>query len=150
MGKSKPANARHRAYYIRRKSQREGDESLFFCDKDGSRIRFAKVSHCAFIVSSFAPEQQARIVMSWDCWVDPVHGGAAARADLATGEICRGLGLLYDWLYDALSEQERAEIREALVNRGIVPVYERSIGHAFWATHHTNWCAVVHGGAGLV
>jgi hypothetical protein len=62
VGKRKPANARHRAYYIRRKSQREGDESLFFCDKDGSRIRFAKVSHCAFIASSFAPEQQARIV----------------------------------------------------------------------------------------
>jgi len=91
-------------------------------------------------------KQQAKIVLSWDCWVDPVHGGAAARADLATGEICRGLGLLYDWLYDALSEQERAEIREVLVNRGIVPVYERSIGRAFWATHHTNWCAVVHGG----
>ena len=62
MGKRKPANARHRAYYIRRKSQREGDESPFFCDKDGSRIRFAKVSHCAFILSSFKPEQKAQVV----------------------------------------------------------------------------------------
>jgi hypothetical protein len=62
VGKRKPANARHRAYYIRRKSQREGDESLFFCDKVGHRIRFDKVSHCAFILSSFMPEQKAQVV----------------------------------------------------------------------------------------
>lgn len=93
--------------------------------------------------------EQADVVLSWDCWVDPVHGGAAARADLATGEICLGLGLFYDWCFDALTEQERAEIRETLVNRGIVPVYERSVEGAHWSRTHTNWCAVVHGGAGV-
>jgi hypothetical protein len=93
-------------------------------------------------------KEQVKVVLSWECWVDPCHG-VSSRADLATGEICRGLGEFYDWAYDALSEQERREVRSVLVNRGIIPVYERSVEGAFWARHFNNWAAVVQGGAGV-
>ena len=63
MGKRRPANVRERAYYIRRLSLRDDDNSLFFCDTTGRKIRFSKVSHCLFILSSFRPEQQAKIVL---------------------------------------------------------------------------------------
>ena len=63
MGRRRPRKVQNRAYYIRRKSLREGDSSVFFCDTDGNRIRFDKPSHCAFIQSSFADEQQAEIVV---------------------------------------------------------------------------------------
>lgn len=94
-------------------------------------------------------KEQVKVVLSWDCWVDPCHGGANSRADLATGEICRGLGLFYDWAYSALSQSERDEIRREMVQRGIIPIYERSLEGAFWARHYSNWCAVVHGGGGV-
>lgn len=94
-------------------------------------------------------KEQVKTVLSWDCWVDPVHGGAKARADLATGEICRALGTFYDWAYGALSPEERIEIRQNLVRRGIVPIYERSLQGASWSRTYSNWCAVVHGGAGV-
>ncbi|MBM4086983.1 MAG: DUF4962 domain-containing protein, partial [Planctomycetes bacterium] len=94
-------------------------------------------------------KEQVKVVLSWDCWVDPCHGGGKSRADLATGEICRGLGTFYDWAYDALSQPERDDIRREVVRRGIVPIYERSVEGASWARSFSNWAAVVHGGAGV-
>jgi len=58
----RPASARGRRYYIRRKSMRAGDETGFFCDENGRRIVFDKVSHAAFLITSFAEEQAARVV----------------------------------------------------------------------------------------
>ena len=91
-------------------------------------------------------------VLSWDTWVDPDHQKPGVHADLMTAEICRGLAITYDLLYNVLTPKERTDIRKALVERGAVQIYTDSKSGTWWATdrgHNSNWCAVLHGGLGL-
>ena len=43
---------------------------------------------------------------------------------LGSAELCNGLAVAYDWLYNDLSEQTRALLREALVEKGLKSVME--------------------------
>ncbi len=43
---------------------------------------------------------------------------------LDVGEMCAGLALSYDWLYEYMSEKEREPIREAILKKGIYPINE--------------------------
>lgn len=62
--KRKPARLKDRAYYIRRLSERQGDNTRFFCAQDGARIAFDKATWAAYLLSSFAPFQKAAVVVS--------------------------------------------------------------------------------------
>ncbi len=86
-------------------------------------------------------------VLAWPSWVDPVH--LPLEADLMTGEVCFGLAVGYDWLYDELSVQEREQIRTGLVEKGLRPYLTAAKEGAPWArcTHH--WNAVVNGGCAV-
>ena len=125
----------------------------------GARDAIAQMEQCAlaYLLTSrteFLERAKAVIntILSWDTWVDPDHQKPGVHADLMTAEICRGLAITYDLLYNVLTPKERTDIRKALVERGAAQIYIDSKSGAWWATdrgHNSNWCAVLHGGLGL-
>ena len=87
--------------------------------------------------------------------------GQAARENLLTiarfsdwnpqhyldiGEMTLAASLGYDWCYDLLTAEERAEVRAAIVTKGIQPSFVEPT--LFWVAGETNWTQVCH--AGLV
>jgi len=53
-------------------------------------------------------------------WTDPSYGGG--RPCLDTGHAAEWVGIFYDWCYDALTPEERQRVREALVEKALVPI----------------------------
>jgi len=65
---------------------------------------------------------------------------------LDVAEMTNALAIGYDWLYDQLSAEDRATIRNAIVELGLkegAKVYE---GHRWWAVAKHNWNQVCNGG----
>ncbi|MBC8033664.1 MAG: heparinase II/III family protein [Chitinophagaceae bacterium] len=69
--------------------------------------------------------------------------------DIAMGETCFGLGLLYDWLYDEFSEEERRLLRSTIVEKLLVYfIYESDRpGEKIHMAGRANWTGVMNGGA---
>jgi hypothetical protein len=63
---------------------------------------------------------------------------------LDVAEMTFALALGYDWLYSDLDEECRAEIRTALIRKGIVLPFETR--HKGWLRSRNNWGQVCHGG----
>ncbi len=83
----------------------------------------------------------------WPRWNDPDYPSQPACLD--TGHFCHAVAFAYDLLYDALSEQERQTIAEALLEKGAAAVMQA--GEAGWARTMSwpNGFAVVMGGMGI-
>ena len=62
---------------------------------------------------------------------------------LDVGEMCFGLAVGYDWLYDKLSPATRSTIRKAIVEKGFVPAQN---GQKGFYRSTTNWNQVCNGG----
>jgi len=65
---------------------------------------------------------------------------------LDTAEMSHAVGVGYDWLFDYLSDESRATIRAALIEKGLKPgiaVYERG---GWWTTSEFNWNQVCNAG----
>ncbi len=69
---------------------------------------------------------------------------------LVTAEATCSLALAYDWMYDALTEAQREQIREAVINHGIKPMLA-AIDQGEWWTHwyRCNWGGVILGQVGV-
>ena len=65
---------------------------------------------------------------------------------LATAEMMNAAGIGYDWLFDALSPQERATVVTAIVNNGLEPAMNAYASQGGWTTAHHNWNMVCNGG----
>ncbi len=63
---------------------------------------------------------------------------------LDTAEMTFALALGYDWLYDRLGEEARAEIRAAIVRKGLELPFKTA--HKGWVKARNNWGQVCHGG----
>ncbi len=63
---------------------------------------------------------------------------------LDVAEMTLALAVGYDWLYDQLDEATRAEIRAAIVEKGVSLPFETR--HNGWVNAHNNWGQVCHGG----
>lgn len=69
---------------------------------------------------------------------------------LHVAEVSYALGLGYDWFYDYLSEQQRKDIRDQLVERCLIPALNGyKINHKDWVIKYNNWNAVCNGGIGV-
>jgi hypothetical protein len=55
----------------------------------------------------------------------------------------------YDWLYFALTPEERAWIRRAIVDHGIDPALRVYESQSWWTTSEYNWNQVCNGGIGI-
>jgi Heparinase II/III-like protein/Domain of unknown function (DUF4962) len=65
---------------------------------------------------------------------------------LDVAEMTNALAIGYDWLFGFLTEQDRATIRTAIVEKGLkqsLPVYEQ---HRWWSKVEHNWNQVCNGG----
>ncbi|MBI3682580.1 MAG: heparinase II/III family protein [Acidobacteria bacterium] len=68
---------------------------------------------------------------------------------LDTAEMTHAFAIAYDWLYSALSAEQRTWIRRAIVEKGLdqaMPLYERQRG---WVLARHNWNQVCNGGIGI-
>ena len=54
-------------------------------------------------------------------WTDPSYS-SGKRACLDTGHAATWVGIFYDWCYEQLTQDERAAVRTALVNKALVPI----------------------------
>ncbi len=65
---------------------------------------------------------------------------------LDVAEMTHGVALGYDWLYQDLSESERATIRKAIVEKGLKPGLKAFEKGDFWTKCNHNWSQVCNGG----
>ncbi len=68
---------------------------------------------------------------------------------LDTAEITHAMAIGYDWLYSALSPDDRLVVRNAIFQKGLdpsIPIYERQLN---WTTNHYYWNPVCNGGVTL-
>ena len=72
---------------------------------------------------------------------------------LDTAELCHAFGIGYDWLYGALTPEQRQMIRGALVEKGLLPgrrSYEGTgEGYGGWVRSRHNWNQVCVGGVSI-
>lgn len=71
---------------------------------------------------------------------------------LDTAEMTHALAIGYDWLYADLTDEERNVIREAIIQKGLVPAreaYEGTKGWKWWVKCRHNWNQVCNGGIAL-
>ncbi len=80
--------------------------------------------------------------------------GSTDGIDLAAGHQLFGLGIVYDWCHDALSEEARATIRETLMRRGGA-MFDAASGRAWWKRSYlqnhmwVNVCGMAVAGAAI-
>jgi hypothetical protein len=65
---------------------------------------------------------------------------------LDVAEMTHAFAIGYDWLYDALTEDDRTVIRRALVDKGLRPAEQQYANRAFWTRATHNWNLVCNGG----
>jgi hypothetical protein len=65
---------------------------------------------------------------------------------LDVAELSHAFAVAYDWLYDALSPDDRATVKAALVEHGLRPAGQAYAQQAWWAADRFNWNNVCNGG----
>ena len=68
---------------------------------------------------------------------------------LDTAEFTHAMAIGYDWLFGALSPDDRQLVRDAIFTKGLdpaIPIYERQLN---WVTNHFYWNPVCNGGLTL-
>jgi len=68
---------------------------------------------------------------------------------LDTAEMTHAVAVGYDWLFDELTEEERASIRRAIVEKGLRQAEPYYDNNRWWARTHHNWNQVCNGGITL-
>lgn len=83
-------------------------------------------------------EEELNAVSNFKSW-NPSHF-------LDVGEMCMGVAIAYDWLYDDLKESTRKNVRQAIVEKAFKPSYVEN--YNWFLERHSNWNSVCN--AGLV
>jgi hypothetical protein len=71
------------------------------------------------------------------------------RHFLDTAEMTHAFAIAYDWLYDVWTPEQRAELQQAMVEKGLkaaLPLYR---AHSGWTRARHNWNQVCNGGIGM-
>jgi hypothetical protein len=64
---------------------------------------------------------------------------------LDVAEMTHAFAIGYDWMYDALTPDDRATIRRALVEKGLRPAAQEYANRTFWTRANHNWNLVCNG-----
>ena len=87
---------------------------------------------------------------AWPEWQDLFHRrDLGFDADLRTGQLCRDLGVAYDWLYPQLKPGERQRMLEGIDRRGIQPFLRSISRNPPWMERLSNWTTCIVGGLGI-
>jgi hypothetical protein len=71
------------------------------------------------------------------------------RHFLDTAEMTVAFGIGYDWFFDAWTKNQRAQIRLAIVEKGLAPGLKVYRAKEWWSTCNHNWNQVCNGGLGI-
>ena len=71
------------------------------------------------------------------------------RHFLDTAEMTHAFAIGYDWLYDQWTPEQRAVLRQAMVEKGIALAMELHRKHQGWVRVRHNWNQVCNGGIGM-
>lgn len=71
------------------------------------------------------------------------------RHFLDTAEMTHAFAIAYDWLYEAWTPEQRARLRQAMVEQGLKPALALYRAHSGWTRVRHNWNQVCNGGIGL-
>src|SRR5512133_221808 len=71
------------------------------------------------------------------------------RHFLDTAEMTHAFAIAYDWLYDAWTPEQRQELRQNIVDKGLTPALKTYRTHNWWAAARHNWNQVCNGGMGM-
>lgn len=77
------------------------------------------------------------------------HKNWNASHFLDLAELCHGLAIGYDWLYDTLSEKDRTAIRNAIIEKALKPGLKTYDGRGWspsWHHQRSNWNQVCNAG----
>ncbi len=111
------------------------------------RVRSLALAYKLFGEEAYAERayREMEAAALWENW-NPRHY-------LDTAELCAALAIGYDWLYDYLTEERRALLREALYNKGVMTVLddyrdnERARSYRWYQDKPgDNWKMVCNGG----
>ncbi len=78
-------------------------------------------------------------VIKWPSWAPPWFPAHGQPTYYPAGEFTAQIAFAYDLLYDQLSSQERAVIREGLIQKGILPAYREYVVDDRVLTNTSNW-----------
>jgi hypothetical protein len=71
------------------------------------------------------------------------------RHFLDTAEMTHAFAIAYDWLYDTWTPDQRALLRQAMVEKGLKPALELYRARGWWTQARHNWNQVCNGGIAL-
>ena len=71
------------------------------------------------------------------------------RHFLDTAEMTHAFAIGYDWLYDVWTPEQRATLRQAMVEKGLKPALQLYRAHSSWTRVRHNWNQVCNGGIGM-
>ena len=115
---------------------------------DKSRTALSRIYTLAFLYRLHGDKQyldrallEMKAIAAFPNW-NPSHF-------LDTAEMTHAFAIGYDWLYPALSKEERAWIRDAIVQKGLEPALEVYENRRWWALATHNWNQVCNGGITL-
>jgi len=71
------------------------------------------------------------------------------RHFLDTAEMTHAFAIGYDWLYDVWNDDQRAVLRQAMLEKGFKPALNLYRNHSSWTRMRHNWNQVCNGGIGM-
>jgi len=134
---------------------RQGNRDFIVVHAAGQRVGRAALAHLLTGNPRYRDVAMAQIAClfdekAWPEWQDSFHRRVHdLDADLRTGQLCRDLGLAFDWLHDTLSAADRDWFVEGLDRRGIQPYLQAVADRAWWLYSLHNWTTVIVGGLGV-
>ncbi|MFD0867686.1 Ig-like domain-containing protein [Paenibacillus residui] len=121
---------------------------------DGLRLDSTAAKRVATLAFVYQITQDSKYAER--AWVELEYAASDAYPDwspqhfLDTATMTHGIALGYDWLYSYLSEEQRATVRQAIVNKGLKPAVPMYIDKTYWWVYNRdNWNFVSNGGMAL-
>lgn len=133
---------------------RDKNPDYYICYHAGARMNRFALAHLVTGKAVYlkAAKSQLHAFLDpnqWPDWIDQAHIRFGHPADLRTGMLSQDCAIAYDWLYDSLTESERAAIRDGIDRRGIQPFLTSVEQKAWWMEDLNNWVTVIAGGAAV-
>ncbi|GAB5559747.1 MAG: hypothetical protein SynsKO_13940 [Synoicihabitans sp.] len=133
---------------------RDKNPDYYICYHTGARMNRFALAHLVTGKAVYlkAAKSQLSALLDpdqWPDWIDQAHIRFGHPADLRTGMLSQDCAIAYDWLYDSLTETERAEIRDGIDRRGIQPFLTSVEQKAWWMEDLNNWVTVIAGGVAV-
>jgi len=116
-----------------------------------ARTRIAYNAFDAYLTGNADARNAAKAallnVARWKRWEPPWFRAHGQHTYYPAGQLATDVALGYDLLYNDLSEPERTLIRNALIEKSIVPTFEEYVADNRVMVNTSNWIAHTVGGA---